>query len=184
MFCKKCGAEIEENSKFCSVCGCEINAEKKVEGDGKILLVAGPQGKWCLTMVIGGGLMLLITVGVFFSAFGTEINAYSHAKVVDERNSTMIMSLFMFVVAISSIYDGMKWASMKITICENAVYGSLGVGISNQFKHTYDEILDVSGANNFVNSIVIVTKAKSYTLVHMNHAEDAVRMIHDRIKQQ
>lgn len=87
--------------------------------------------------------------------------------------------MFGIGAAIYFFYIGMKWAAMKITICENAVYGSYG--ISKQFKFTYDDIISVSGGNNFVNVVIIVTKAKSYTLVHMEHAREAVKMIHDRI---
>lgn len=184
MFCKKCGAEIEGNSKFCNVCGCEINAGKKVEGDGKILLVAEPQKKWCMFMAICGAFLLFIGAGFFYSVIGTKVSVFSSSQEVQQRNQGVIMALLMLGFGIICLYEAMKWASMKITVCENAVYGSFGVGMSKQFKHTYDEIMDVSGGSNSTNTIVIVTKAKSYMLVHMEYAKEAARMIYDRIEQQ
>ena len=48
MFCKKCGAKIEDDSLFCQSCGVEIkqlktgmNKEKKVEKGKKYAMIAG-----------------------------------------------------------------------------------------------------------------------------------------------
>lgn len=71
------------------------------------------------------------------------------------------MAVFMIAAGIFFGYEGMKWASMKLTVCENAVYGSYGIGINKQFKLTWDEIVSVSGGRNSVNVIVIMVKAKS-----------------------
>ena len=184
MFCKKCGTEIIEGAKFCASCGCKINDEKiprSMNEDGKILLVAEPQPKWCFFMMIMAIIMGSISGILLFGALCTQNSVFSSAEIVADRNLRIVWSLFGIGVAIYSFYIGMKWAAMKITICENAVYGSYGYGISKQFKFTYDDIISVSGGNNFVNVIIIVTKAKSYTLVHMEHASEAVKMIRDRI---
>lgn len=176
MFCKKCGVEIMEGAKFCASCGCKINDEKiprSMNEDGKILLVAEPQKKWFNFIITCGIIIMVLDMFLLLYAVSIEIAA--------DRKFGIEMSLMIAGAAIIFIYEGMKWAAMKITICENAVYGSYGYGISKQFKFTYDDIISVSGGNNFVNVIIIVTKAKSYTLVHMEHASEAVKIIRDRI---
>lgn len=174
MFCKKCGVEIMEGAKFCASCGCKINDEKipiSMNEDGKILLVAEPQKKWFNFIITDGIIIMVLDMFLLLYAVSIEIAA--------DRKSVIEMSLMIAGAAIIFIYEGIKWAAMKITICENAVYGSYG--ISKQFKFTYDDIISVSGGNNSVNVIIIVTKAKSYTLVHMEHASEAVKIIRDRI---
>lgn len=176
MFCKTCGAKIMEGAKFCTACGCKINDKKiprSMNEDGKILLVAEPQKKW-FNLIITCGIIIMVS-DMFLLLYAVSIENEA------DRKSGIEMSLMIAGAAIIVIYEGMKWAAMKITICENAVYGSYGYGISKQFKFTYDDIISVSGGNNSTNVITIVTKAKSYTLVHMEHASEAVKMICERI---
>ena len=174
MFCKKCGTEIIEGAKFCASCGCKINDEKiprSMNEDVKILLVAEPQTKYVYFIMSCGCIILGIGMLLLFGLFDTQIEA--------DRNSIIVMSLIVIGQASSIFYNGLTCAALKITICENAVYGSYGYGISKQFKFTYDDIINVS-VGRFSN-ITIVTKVKSYTLVHMEHASEAVEMICDRI---
>ena len=34
MFCKNCGAKLDEGSKFCSGCGMAVNAGRKITRNG------------------------------------------------------------------------------------------------------------------------------------------------------
>lgn len=174
MFCKKCGAEIIEGAKFCASCGCNINDEKiprSMNEDGKILLVAEPQKKYAYFFMLCGFIVLGIGILLLLDVFGTQIAA--------DRNIRIVMSFIIIGEASFFFYNGLTCAALKITICENTVYGSYGYGIPQQFKFTYDDIINVSVER--YSNIIIVTKAKSYTLVHMEHASEAVKMIRDRI---
>lgn len=184
MFCKNCGAQIDENSKFCNACGCEIGGgeKKEVHGDGKTLLIAGAQAKWSYFLLILGIIEFFVSIGLFFSAINININAFSSSDEVSKRNQEIIFSLLFIAVGAMCIYEGIKWASMKLTICENVIYVSFGASAASKVKLTYDEILSISGSDSF-HSIAIESKAKTYSLVHMEHVGEAVQLVQNRIKQ-
>lgn len=61
MFCKKCGAQIEEGAQFCSGCGQKITGEDSIEGSGK-----KPRGLGRTQIIILGVLIVVIVVAAIF----------------------------------------------------------------------------------------------------------------------
>lgn len=183
MFCKNCGAKIEGNSNFCSVCGSDLVTRRK-EGDGKTLLVSETKiKKRSMAVIICGCLVACGGIFFLFSALSTEVSVFSPTQEA-QRNQNIIAALFFIGVGIMFYYEGMKWAAMKITICENMVYGSYGFGASKQFKLTYNEIVKVTASENGIgNNIVIESKTKTYMLINMENVEEAAKLINDRINE-
>ena len=66
-FCRKCGAELEENAKFCHSCGNPLGAEERVRSGRRYArereACFGPPGS-------GGGLWGAISFGVFIIGLG------------------------------------------------------------------------------------------------------------------
>lgn len=183
MFCKNCGTKIEGNSNFCSVCGSDIVTSRK-EWDGKTLLVSETKvKKLSMTLIICGCLLAIGGILLLFSALSTEVSVFSSTQEA-KRNQDIVTALFFIGGGIMSYYEGMKWATMKITICENTVYGSYGYGASKQFKLTYNEIVKASASENSIgNNIAIESKSKTYVLINMENVKEAAKLINDRINE-
>ena len=72
MFCKECGAEIDDDAKFCKECGTQLNNEiktneiKKVEVEEKIIKKAEISSAIYLIPLVVGLITLIFFIGLFF----------------------------------------------------------------------------------------------------------------------
>lgn len=105
MFCKNCGTEISEETRFCPKCGTEISGEKSqksngIKEDGTVKFQLKPKFNW--------GYKILTTVGVILFWF-VIIALY----MIGDLEEIAIVWLFtssipMIVVAIVVIYVAIK----------------------------------------------------------------------------
>lgn len=71
MFCKECGAEIDDDAKFCKECGTQLNNEiktneiKKVEVEEKIIKKAEISSAIYLIPLVVGLITLIFFIGLF-----------------------------------------------------------------------------------------------------------------------
>ena len=84
MFCKKCGKEIRENTKFCPQCGNPVNAiETKEHGNPKAR--AGKKNKR-LFAIIAGAVIIVAVGGGFFVALKDQKVKKQYSVCVDVGN--------------------------------------------------------------------------------------------------
>ena len=84
MFCKKCGKEIRENTKFCPQCGNPVNAiETKEHGNPKAR--AGKKNKRLFAIIAGAVIIVAVGVG-FFVALKDQKVKKQYSVCVDVGN--------------------------------------------------------------------------------------------------
>ena len=75
MFCRYCGQEIEDNSKFCNKCGKSVDAKNAVE-KGEIKPKVQKVGSKKLILLLGGAVALaLLALFIYHSMFGLTITS-------------------------------------------------------------------------------------------------------------
>lgn len=71
MYCRKCGEEIKDSSKFCPYCGCDTNTENSITHENAGVLEQGkaPEdkgaGKWMIPAAVIAGVIVIGAAAVF-----------------------------------------------------------------------------------------------------------------------
>lgn len=133
MFCKNCGTEISEQTKFCPKCGNAVmnNKESQISKKEDNLLRLSFKPKFnllykILTIIGTGAIFFLVVVFPFIGQYGetmSEINQTAGYEVYSKGNSAGVVMLIVFILYlfISLIVSKMQYDNIRYDFYGNRV---------------------------------------------------------------
>lgn len=182
MFCRNCGAKLEDGAKFCTLCGKEVIYEKtelKSGAKGKTLdtdreKVFHP-GRNSGIVSLGIMLGMLLAAILLFHEY-SELSQYLYEK---ERSTYFILGMVSLVLAVESFLVWLAKRRVILYISKNIVSGvTTKMFFSQKFEYEYNEITEVA---DMLGTLQIRVNGKWVVIPGIENRKLAKKMIEERM---
>jgi RNA polymerase subunit RPABC4/transcription elongation factor Spt4/predicted HTH domain antitoxin len=176
MFCKNCGTQLSESSKFCPSCGKRTSAN----ASNQILLKAGPEKSTVNMLIVVCVMFGILSVVMWITYLMAGVSSYGRDGLTnDEKTMFLIIAIAAFVGTIIQLPRLAELKQMTICVCENKVYGTYA--LNKQFEFLYSDIINVK----CVRGKIVTIEAKAQTCAcTVEKANEICTLIQKKISQQ
>lgn len=189
MFCKKCGAEIDNDALFCTNCGAKvkdnvvIRKTTRVNTNVKNTNVGNIKREKVFTVKQTAGIGYLgLMAGTAVGAIGCfyEYSQLSKFFYPVERMMFFLFGVMCVVWALASLAVCIGLRKAKIYVGNQAISGISVSGVfTREFEYSYDEISEV---RCILGTLFVRADGKFVTIPGIENKEMARKMIEERIE--
>lgn len=166
MFCKKCGAEMDETAKFCPKCGENVTGEVKknveVKEDNTVKFQLKPKFNWGYKIICTLGVALLWAFIIVFWAFGSIEDVEILIAVLPTVPLTAI-GIVVLYVAIKLIFEKIQYDNLEYNFYTTKAEYIDGFLNKEQKELKYKYIREVTMTQNILERIFRIGTIRIFT---------------------
>lgn len=187
MFCKNCGAQIEENSKFCSACRKPVTVEQAVTENHEKHTIrrfgANSTLKKFVFMYYGLGVLFFVLEVVLIIANIDAIEIWLDYGLSWAIDTVSILEIMLLpIMCISVFLCGKSWSMRNVCVCTDKVTGNAAMGVlSRPFGVSYSDIISVT-YNVQKRGVVIETAIGTFNCYQIESPKECADLIQGRLE--
>lgn len=181
MFCRNCGAKLEDGARFCPSCGTPVVQEKRNLSEINAKPVGTNKEKVFRADKNSGTMHLGIMIAMIFAAIFlfykySELPKYFYEE---ERRIYFFIGIVSIALAVENFLMWFARSKVKLCVGKDGVSGvSTKMFFSREFEYEYSEISEVT---NILGTLQIRVNGKWVVIPGIENRELAKEMIEERV---
>ena len=169
MFCKNCGAEMNDTAKFCPKCGADITGESKksveVKEDSTVKFQLKPKFNWGYKILCSLGVAILWTIIIVFWIFGSidDVDLLMAVLPVISFIPMIIIGIVIVCVAIKLIFEKIQYDTLEYNFYATKAEYIDGFLNKEQKELKYKYIREVTMTQNILERIFHIGTIRIFT---------------------
>lgn len=179
MFCKNCGAEMNDDARFCPKCGYDKSGEAPKESvkskeDNKVQFQLKPKFNWGYKILTTAGVILLWAI-IIFLYFISELEEIAIVWLFSSSIPIIVVAVVLIYIAIKLFFEKKQYDALEYNFYNTKVEYIDGFLNKEQKELKYKYIREVTMSQSIVErifrigTIKIFTNASSGTVYNNKH---------------
>ncbi len=186
MFCKNCGTEIEEKTKFCPVCGCAAaDSQGHIEKSTLIKTFGASKKvknavKLYYGMAVLFGIFGVICIGTSADVIGTWFD-YGGRWVSESDKLMVFAGVLAIIYCPLAIVYAKSGSQRRVSVYTDKIIGVISTGLlPKTFEISYTDVLSVSYAS-FKQGVIIESAKGTLNCYQIESPQECTDLIQSKL---